>query len=95
MKLKNTYYCARFYITYRCNSKCTYCNVWRDKNFLNKTELSLEKAKQLIKECSEVGVKYIDFTGGEPTLYPFLAEVIEYAKSLGINIFFKHITCFC
>lgn len=75
------FYCARFYVTYRCNSRCSYCNVWQNPAFKNVPELSAEDACLLVKQCREHGVRYIDFTGGEPTLYPHLAEVIEYAKS--------------
>ena len=79
------FYCARFYVTYRCNSRCSYCNVWQNPAFKNVPELSAEDACLLVKQCREHGVRYIDFTGGEPTLYPHLAEVIEYAKKLGIK----------
>lgn len=79
------FYCARFYVTYRCNSRCAYCNVWQNKIFSNVHELPLEDAKELLKQCYKLGVRYIDFTGGEPTLYPYLAEVIKYAKELGIK----------
>lgn len=81
----NKFYCARFYVTYRCNSRCTYCNVWQKKEFQNIAELPADKAKKLLKQCYEHGVRYVDFTGGEPTLYPHLAEIINYAKELGIK----------
>ncbi len=80
-----SFYCARFYVTYRCNSRCSYCNVWQNPAFKNIAELSAADAKLLIKQCYEHGVRYVDFTGGEPTLYPHLAEVIGYAKGLGIK----------
>ncbi len=59
--------------------------MWRESCFKNVPELSLDEAKKLLDECFEIGVRYIDFTGGEPTLYPHLTEVIEYAKKLGIK----------
>lgn len=79
------FYCARYYVTYRCNSRCSYCNVWQNKSFYSVCELSLEDARKLLRQCYDLGVRYIDFTGGEPTLYPYLAEVIKYAKELGIK----------
>ena len=48
-------------------------------------ELSLEDAKLLLRQSYDLGVRYVDFTGGEPTLYPYLKEIIEYAKQLGIK----------
>lgn len=82
---ENNFYCLRFYVTYRCNSKCSYCNVWKDEIFKNIKELSLEDAKLLLKQSYNLGTRYVDFTGGEPTLYPYLKEVIDYAKKLGMK----------
>lgn len=83
--MKEQYYCMRYYITYRCNSRCRYCNVWQEKRFRNVKELELEEAKELIRQCCQVGVRYIDFTGGEPTLNGNLLKLVRYAKSLGIK----------
>lgn len=79
------YYCMRYYVTYRCNSRCQYCNVWQEERFHGVKELELEEAKRLIAQCHQAGIRYIDFTGGEPTLNRNLAEIIRYAKSLGIK----------
>lgn len=82
---KKAYYCMRYYVTYRCNSRCQYCNVWWEKSFRNKKELDAEEAERLLNQGYAVGVRYIDFTGGEPTLYPDLARLLRYAKKLGIK----------
>lgn len=82
---KTSFYCMRFYVTYRCNSRCHYCNVWQEKKFRNVPELKYEDAKELIRQCYEAGIRYIDFTGGEPTLYKDLIPLVQYAKSLGIK----------
>lgn len=79
------YYCMRFYVTYRCNSRCYYCNVWQEERFFNTKELTLKEGKSLIRQCYEAGIRYIDFTGGEPALNENLAEMIRYASSLGIK----------
>lgn len=79
------YYCMRYYITYRCNSRCHYCNVWQEERFRNVKELELEDAEELISQCYQMGVRYIDFTGGEPTLNGNLVKLVRYAKSLGIK----------
>lgn len=81
----NRYYCMRFYVTYRCNSRCRYCNVWQEECFRDVKELAPEEAEELIRQCHAAGVRYIDFTGGEPTLYPHLARLVRYARRLGIK----------
>lgn len=82
---KKVYYCMRYYVTYRCNSRCQYCNVWREKSFQNKKELDAEEAERLLNQGYAAGVRYIDFTGGEPTLYPDLTRLLRHAKRLGIK----------
>lgn len=82
---ESSFYCMRFYVTYRCNSRCHYCNVWQEEKFSSVPELEMEQAKELISQCYHAGVRYIDFTGGEPTLCDNLNEMICYAKKLGIK----------
>jgi len=59
--------------------------VWQEKRFRNVKELELEEAEKLISQCYQAGVRYIDFTGGEPTLSRNLVKLVQYAKSLGIK----------
>ncbi|WP_328875742.1 radical SAM protein [Streptomyces sp. NBC_00287] len=77
---------ARFYITFRCNSLCGYCNVWQDDKFKGYEELTLERARQILDELYELGVRYVDFTGGEPVLHPHIDGIVQYAKSLGMTV---------
>ncbi len=77
---------ARFYITFRCNSLCGYCNVWQDDKFKGYEELTLERARQILDELHEIGVRYVDFTGGEPVLHPHIDGIVQYASSLGMKV---------
>ena len=77
---------ARFYITFRCNSLCGYCNVWQDDKFKGYEELTLERGRQILDELHELGVRYVDFTGGEPVLHPHINGIVQYAKSLGMTV---------
>lgn len=43
------------------------------------------QAKELLRQVRELGCHYIDFTGGEPTLYPELPQLLSYARSLGMK----------
>lgn len=58
-------------VTYRCNSKCLTCNIWKDKQGLAK-EMEPEIFAKLPKT-----LRSIDITGGEPFLRDDLAEVLE------------------
>ncbi|MET9676200.1 radical SAM protein [Streptomyces sp. NPDC006482] len=77
---------ARFYITFRCNSLCGYCNVWQDDKFKGYEELTLERGRQILDELHALGVRYVDFTGGEPVLHPHIDGIVQYAKSLGMTV---------
>ncbi|MEE1752159.1 radical SAM protein [Streptomyces sp. SP18CS02] len=77
---------ARFYITFRCNSLCGYCNVWQDDKFKGYQELTPDRARQILDELHALGVRYVDFTGGEPVLHPHIDEIVQYAKSLGMAV---------
>lgn len=78
-------FAAKFYVTFRCNSRCEYCNVWSDPRYRGRTELDEAAGKRLIKELHEAGVRYIDFTGGEPSLYKGLKALLKASKVLGIK----------
>lgn len=82
---RDQFYCMRYYITYRCNSRCRYCNVWQEEAFADRKELTQDDARTLIRQCFEAGVRYIDFTGGEPLLCENLPALLRYAKTLGIK----------
>ena len=59
----------------KCNNKCLFCSVY-DMNFTK----SIEQVKKEIDSVSGRGFEEINFTGGEPTIYPWLMEAIEYAN---------------
>jgi len=43
----------------------------------------LKEVKNIINLWAQEGLKNIRFSGGEPTVYPYLKEVVAYAKALG------------
>ncbi|MFD4763571.1 GMC family oxidoreductase N-terminal domain-containing protein [Streptomyces sp. NPDC058439] len=48
--------------------------------------LTLKKACQILDEMYVLGVRYVDFTGGEPVLHPHIDGIVQYAKSLGMAV---------
>jgi Fe-coproporphyrin III synthase len=69
-------------LTYRCNSRCSMCNVWKYPS-LPKEEISLET---LAKIPDHNGC--INLTGGEPTLRKDLGEIVDllYPKAENFEI---------
>ncbi|HDP96019.1 MAG TPA: radical SAM protein [Candidatus Aminicenantes bacterium] len=67
-------------LTYRCNLKCLHCyNEAREKS-----ELSSQEWKKVLKIIWDLGVPHVIFTGGEATLRNDLPELIAFAESLGM-----------
>lgn len=72
---------ARISLTDKCNLRCVYCmpeDKVYENNLINDT-LSFNDYKFIINGLSQVGIKKIKFTGGEPLLYPHLIDLIKYA----------------
>lgn len=70
---------CNYYITYRCNARCSFCNIWSFKRKDARTEDVIFN----LSGIRSLGVKFIDFTGGEPLMHPGLPEMLEKARELG------------
>ena len=57
-------------LTYRCQMRCTMCNIWKNPTARDK-EITLEEIKRL------PSVKFINLTGGEPFLRDDIEEVVR------------------
>ena len=63
-----------------CNSKCEYCGIWHNP----KSNPPLDDMILAVNELSELGVKMISLTGGEPFLQDCLPQVINQMRSRGV-----------
>lgn len=67
-------------ITNVCNAKCDFCNYARDKTFVqDRVWIDFEQLCQAIDILYDRGIRYITFSGGEPTLHPKLRDMVAYA----------------
>ncbi len=64
-------------LTDRCNFNCPYCQSSHVG-----TDLDLEDAMRILEIWLDNGLKNIRFSGGEPTLYPYLLELIAFVKGI-------------
>lgn len=80
-------YKLAFAITYKCNSKCQTCNIWK-KNQIN--ELSLKE----IEEFSEKNnfFSWFNLTGGEPFLRKDLVSIVDTFLNNSPNFLFLNLT---
>ena len=65
-----------------CNAKCRMCYYTYEQSDWSKP---LEMVQNELRASLERGNTSVDFTGGEPTIYPQMAEVIRYAESIGLH----------
>jgi MoaA/NifB/PqqE/SkfB family radical SAM enzyme len=78
-------YFAQWEVLYRCNMKCVFCNVYKDKTY-DQTELSTQNSFKLLEELKRVGIIFINFTGGEVFLKKDFVAILRYARKLGFFI---------
>ena len=65
-------------LSYRCNSKCKTCNIWRKKDFSQ--ELSLDEFKKIFKNIGKNKLYLLILTGGEPFLHNEIVKICKLAE---------------
>ena len=75
----------RLSLTDRCNFRCVYC-LEPDVRFLPKQELlHRDEYLRIVRACRDLGVRTLRLTGGEPTLYPELDDLIDDLRTLELD----------
>ena len=75
----------RLSVTDRCNFRCVYC-MDPDFRYMPKQQLlSLDEYLQVVGVCLGLGIQKLRITGGEPTLYPHLSELIAELGRMAIR----------
>lgn len=79
---------VNFHLWEPCNMRCKFCFAkFQDvkQTILPKGHLPRELAIEVVKQFAALGFKKITFAGGEPTLCPWLHELIAVAKNAGMT----------
>jgi len=69
---------CNYYVTYRCNAKCGFCDIWEKPS----PYVGLKNVEENLRSLKKLGVKVIDFTGGEPLLHRQIDEFFALAKRM-------------
>jgi len=69
-----------YYITNRCNSRCSFCTIWTETP---KSDAQTTDVINNLYLARKSGCRFVDFTGGEPLLHPELPLFLDKAKKLG------------
>jgi len=68
-------------ITLHCNSKCSYCDMWKLGESPNSCyAVASETLDDVFCSLSELGVRFVSLTGGEPLTHKDLNEIIHSAR---------------
>lgn len=63
-------------ITDKCNLRCKHC--FAEAKIENEHFLSYEDIVQIYNEIKELGIVYVNISGGEPLLNPYFFEIIKF-----------------
>ena len=76
-------YQLNFSITYNCNSRCKFCNIWKIKS---REELRLEEIEKIAKNARFI--QWLRLTGGEPFLRRDYVDILKafYENSEGLYL---------
>ena len=69
---------VNYHLTEECNMHCAFCFAKYDLK--EKKQLSRVESLALIDHIARAGCKKLTFVGGEPTLCPWLPDLIQRAK---------------
>ncbi len=75
-----------YYITFRCNDSCEYCQIWDNKEYKDVVEAPLEKHLNNIQAARRNNAKTLEIIGGEPLLYSELPKILEKARRFDFKI---------
>ncbi|MBK6266681.1 radical SAM protein [Marivirga sp. S37H4] len=70
---------CNYYVTYRCNATCHFCDIWEKPS----PYIKVQDVEANLLALKKMGVKIIDFTGGEPLLHREIDIFLKLAKDLG------------
>ena len=70
---------CNYYLTYRCNASCAFCDIWEKPS----PYVGLAQVQENLRDLKRLGVRVIDFTGGEPLLHRQVADFLGLAKEMG------------
>lgn len=70
---------AELILTGRCNFKCPYCRQ------IGGNDIPIEQAIATVNLWCDQGLKNVRFSGGEPTMYKGLVDLVKICKNRGVE----------
>lgn len=75
-----------FHISYNCLNRCLFCSSSSSIEKFNRYPLKIETILSLLRRKRGKGFTSVNFTGGEPTLFPGFTQLVKGTKKMGYRI---------
>lgn len=75
---------ASFKITHKCNFRCKFCDVWKEKT----PDLSTEEVCRVLDNLADSSILVVSFEGGDPLLREDIDYLLRYARSKPFYLLF-------
>ncbi|MFP4520831.1 MAG: radical SAM/SPASM domain-containing protein [Fibrobacterota bacterium] len=69
-----------YYITERCNARCTFCGIYKKKSVRDANRYDVIRN---LADARDAGCRFVDFTGGEPLMHRSLPLLLDAARDMG------------
>jgi len=69
-------------ITMNCNSRCSYCDIWKLKE---NEMIDIVYLEEIFSSLSDLGIKIVSLTGGEPLIRDDISDIIRLARHYGLQ----------
>lgn len=76
---------CNYYLTERCNAYCGFCAFGDHARYAGTRHAVTADVLRNLPALKKLGVRFVDFTGGEPLLHPDLPEILRAAHALGLR----------
>ncbi len=77
------FYCS-FKVIQRCDSRCEFCNVWRQPM----PDMPTEKILRIVDNIAKSSVVLLSIEGGEPLLREDILEILKYIRTKRLHVLF-------
>ncbi len=74
---------AVLFLTYQCNSRCSWCNSWQRPK---QKQLTFSQIKKILRQLKKFGIKLIYLSGGEPLIRTDILEIIKLASDFSFDM---------
>jgi MoaA/NifB/PqqE/SkfB family radical SAM enzyme len=66
-------------LTGLCNLSCIHCYANSGPNNRDKHQINKDECIDIVSQAADLGCRRVQFIGGEPTVVPYLAELVDHA----------------